>query len=213
MGEIIVKFKSVSEYRKDYKVIAHFYTNEKGDKSRLFADVVRNDSMESPIDAYLIMINPGSCKEIASFKSDGFYINYTVVEAKSDPSQKCVMALMDNCQLKKIRMVNLSDVVCADLKEAIKKMSIDGVASSLFSNQRQIQRNEILQSNAPYIVCWGTDSLLFEFKEQAMKYLSDKRVLGIMVNPDTYAFKHIKPALVVDQEIVVEELAKQIMKG
>ena len=88
-----IKLKSISEYRKEYKVYALF---EGAD--RRFADIVRSGYEEASIDSYIIMINPGSCHK----KSDenpvidtAFYKGFNMVEAVSDPAQKCIMALME----------------------------------------------------------------------------------------------------------------------
>ena len=55
-----VDLLSISEYRKKYKVYALF-EDINGSTYRRFADIVRKNHEEDSIDAYLIMINPGSC--------------------------------------------------------------------------------------------------------------------------------------------------------
>ena len=51
-----IELKPIAEYRREYKVYALFDGTD-----RRFADIVRNQHEEEPIDAYIIMINPGSC--------------------------------------------------------------------------------------------------------------------------------------------------------
>ena len=85
-------YYSAGVYRQKYAVLAKFYDNG---EARLFADVVDRDHVDAPIDAYLIMINPGSCKilgnESSLLKNSNYYKGLDVVEAVSDPAQKCVM--------------------------------------------------------------------------------------------------------------------------
>lgn len=82
-------YHPVGVYRQKYAVLAKFYNNG---NARLFADVVDRDHVDAPIDAYLIMINPGSCKiqenESSLVKNSNYYKGLDVVEAVSDPAQK-----------------------------------------------------------------------------------------------------------------------------
>ena len=56
------------------------------------------------------MINPGSCRKKQKDSTplgNSKYAEMNLVEAVSDPAQKCVMAFMDECKLKKVRILNL----------------------------------------------------------------------------------------------------------
>lgn len=58
------------------------------------------------------MINPGSCRKKQKDSTplgNSKYAEMNLVEAVSDPAQKCVMAFMDECKLKKVRILNLLD--------------------------------------------------------------------------------------------------------
>ena len=59
-------FQKVNVYREKYAVLAKFYPindKNKGD-ARLFADIVDKNDLYASIDAYIIMINPGSCRKL-----------------------------------------------------------------------------------------------------------------------------------------------------
>ncbi len=58
-----MKFNNINELRKTYEVKASFY--KKNDTTfRNYADIIRKGYNEDKIDAYIIMMNPGSCKPI-----------------------------------------------------------------------------------------------------------------------------------------------------
>jgi len=190
------KYHPVSVYRQKYAVLAKFYNNE---DARLFADVVDRNNVDAPIDAYLIMINPGSCKiyenESNLIRNSNYYKELNVVEAVSDPAQKCVMALMDICNLKKIRILNLLDYKKSRYVEALRLFSEENLGKSLFSQEREQQREEIMSENAVIIAAWGTDKRLSAFKEQAFQCLQDEIVIGVKPDPpkEYFDFEYIKP--------------------
>ena len=130
-------YHPVGVYRQKYVVLARFYNNG---NARLFADVVDRDHVDAPIDAYLIMINPGSCKMQGNVsgrvKNSNYYKGLDVVEAVSDPAQKCVMAFMDICNLKKIRILNLVDYRSGNYAEVLSLVSPQNIEMSLFSQKR-----------------------------------------------------------------------------
>lgn len=182
-------YYSVGVYRQKYAVLAKFYDNG---EARLFADVVDRDHVDAPIDAYLIMINPGSCKilgnESSLLKNSNYYKGLDVVEAVSDPAQKCVMAFMDVHNLKKIRILNLLDFKKSNYIEALRLFSKENLRESLFSQEREHQRKEIMSEKAVVIAAWGIDKRLAEFKEQAFQCLSEEIIIGVRPDPQRKYF-------------------------
>ena len=190
------EYHPVGVYRRKYAVLAKFYNNG---EARLFADVVDRDHVDAPIDAYLIMINPGSCKiqenESSLIKNSNYYKELDVVEAVSDPAQKCVMAFMDICNLKKIRILNLMDYKSGNYVKALSSISQQNIEMSLSSQKREEQRKEIMSEKAVVIAAWGTDKRLSAFKEQAFHCLRGDIIIGIRQEPqkEYFDFKYIKP--------------------
>lgn len=204
-------YHPVGVYRQKYVVLARFYNNG---NARLFADVVDRDHVDAPIDAYLIMINPGSCKMQGNVsgrvKNSNYYKGLDVVEAVSDPAQKCVMAFMDICNLKKIRILNLVDYRSGNYAEVLSLVSPQNIEMSLFSQKREEQRKKIMPEKAVVIAAWGTDKRLSAFKKQAFHCLRDDIIIGIRPEPqkEYFDFKYIKPPTKVAQIKQIEELAE-----
>lgn len=205
------EFKRVAEYRENYKVLAKFYDTKNGNMARLFADIVKIDCYEDPIDAYIIMINPGSCRIKEKNKiepnSYDYYRGKDVVEAVSDPAQKCVMAFMDLCNLNKVRILNLIDIKDGNFSNLKKKVEEIKEEMSLFSPQREECRKEIMSEKAVIIAAWGTDKRFSKLKIQALNCLKDKPI-GVPPNviKNDYDYKYIKPPKKDAQIEVIEQL-------
>lgn len=204
-----IELLSISEYRKKYKVYALFeYIN--GSTYRRFADIVRKNHEEDSIDAYLIMINPGSCHKKSDDNpvlSTQFYKGFDVVEAISDPAQKCVMALMDACELNKIRILNLFDLAEGNLDKALKNKCDE--ADSIFSEKRKKERLKYMPSDAICIAAWGMGNQLKCYKKQAYECLGAERIIGVDFNEKDYTCRYIKPRGKDAQMQVIEALAKK----
>lgn len=190
------EYHSVAVYREKYAVLAKFYINKEGQEARLFADVVDRKCLDVPIDAYLIMINPGSCrKKDAPVPVSEYYKNFDVVEAASDPAQKCVMAFMDLCGIKKIRILNLMDYKSGNYDKALKVAVDQSIVESLFSQERAKERKWLMAEKAPIIAAWGTDKRLADLKKQAVECLGYANIIGVKPDKEKadYDFEYIKP--------------------
>lgn len=193
-------FQKVNVYREKYAVLAKFYPindKNKGD-ARLFADIVDKNDLDASIDAYIIMINPGSCRKKQKDPTplgNSKYAEMNLVEAVSDPAQKCVMAFMDECKLKKVRILNLLDYKEGNYEKAMSVMENLGEKASLFSAERTEIRNELMQEDAVIIAAWGTDKRLAKLKIQACNCLKDKKIIGVRPDPEKeyYDYEYIKP--------------------
>lgn len=87
-----MKFNNINELRKTYEVKASFY--KKNDTTfRNYADIIRKGYNEDKIDAYIIMMNPGSCKPIndEDLKNSSSPESAIYIDAKNDRAQKRVM--------------------------------------------------------------------------------------------------------------------------
>ena len=197
-----IELKPIVKYRKEYKVYALFEGTD-----RRFADIVRNGHAEVPIDAYIIMINPGSCHK----KSDEnpvidtiFYKGFDMVEAVSDPAQKCIMALMDACKMNKIRILNLFDYANGDLTEALKHKGV-----SIFDDRRAEDRKRFMPTDAVCVAAWGMDSSLMEYKKMAYECIGGERIIGYPENADKYEYRYIKPRGQEAQKAVISRIAEE----
>lgn len=202
-GELLeIKLLPVKEYREKYKVYALFEGED-----RRFADIVRKGHEEANIDAYIIMINPGSCHK----KSDenpvmdtAFYKGFDMVEAVSDPAQKCIMALMDACNMNKIRILNLFDYANGNLAEALKHKGV-----SIFDYSRAEDRKRYMPTDAVCIAAWGMDSSLMEYKKVAYECIGEERIIGYPENQDKYEYRYIKPRGIEAQRTVISRIAEE----
>lgn len=202
-GELLeIKLLPVKEYREKYKVYALFEGED-----RRFADIVRKGHEEANIDAYIIMINPGSCHK----KSDenpvinfAFYNGFDMVEAVSDPAQKCIMALMDACEMNKIRILNLFDYANGNLAEALKHKGV-----SIFDDSRATDRKRYMPTDAVCIAAWGMDSSLMEYKKVAYECIGEERIIGYPENQDKYEYRYIKPRGIEAQRTVISRIADE----
>ena len=197
-----IELKPISEYRKEYKVYALF---EGAD--RRFADIVRSGYEEASIDSYIIMINPESCHK----KSDenpvidtAFYKGFSMVEAVSDPAQKCIMALMDACNMNKIRILNLFDYANGNLTEALKHKGV-----SIFDDSRAEDRKRYMPTDAVCIAAWGMDPALMDYKKMAYECIGGARIIGYPENSDKYEYRYIKPRGQEAQKAVISRITDE----
>lgn len=216
-----IKLESKGFYENIFSVYAYFeYSSDKKIKFRRFADIVRNDHKEDAIDAYLIMINPGSCSEKSSdnpVKDVKFYRDYKgIVEANCDMAQKCVMALMKECGMNKIRILNLSDYANGNLKEALEKKEY--FEKNIFSDENDKKRREYMPTEAVCIAAWGTNKALRKYKEKAYNKLvsivGEGNIIGFQEKDDkqNYSYRYIKPRRKEEQERVIEKIATKYLE-
>lgn len=199
-----IELKPIAEYRKEYSVYALFEGED-----RRFADIVRKEHAEDSIDAYIIMINPGSChkeSEVNPVIDTAFYKGFNMVEAVSDPAQKCVMALMDVCKMNKIRILNLFDYANGNLAEALEHKGI-----SIFDDRRAADRRRYMPTDAVCIAAWGIDSTLLEYKKMAYECLGGERIIGYPKNEDKYEYRYIKPRGQKEQKLVISKIADEYL--
>lgn len=200
-----IEIKPVAEYRARYNIYALF----KGEE-RKFADIVRKGFEENSIDAYIVMINPGSCHKKSDdnpLKDSAFYQDFDMVEAISDPAQKCVMSLMDACEMNKIRILNLFDYVNGNLERALARKGV-----SIFDVRRVEERKKYMPTDAVCIAAWGLNPDLYEYKKQAYQCIGEDRIIGYPANEELYEYYYIKP-LVKDKQIeVIKRLAEKYLE-
>lgn len=207
-----VELLPIAKNRKRYFVYAYFENNN-GVKYRRFADIVRNGHVEDDIDAYIIMINPGSCHEKSNenpIKNTLFYKEFEMVETVSDMAQKCVMSLMDVCKMNKIRILNLTDYVGGNFDKVLKDK--DKWGESVFSEQRTSELERYMPTKAVCIASWGTNDKLRDIKEVAYNRLGAERIIGYVDDKNKFSYRYIKPRGIEKQKEVITAIAKEYYK-
>ena len=206
-----MKFNNINELRKTYEVKASFY--KKDDVTfRNYADIIRKDYNEDKIDAYIVMMNPGSCKPIndEDFKNSSSPESAIYIDVKNDRAQKRVMQLMDNTDFNKVRILNLFDCKEPKSSKAAQMANEDyGFPISIFSYTRKNELNNLTKDDAPYIVAYGLNGLT-EFKKLALEFLVDKKIYGIKKNNDDLLYYYLSPFKEIDAQKIINEIVSQI---
>ena len=206
-----MEFNNINELRKTYEVKASFY--KKNDVTfRNYADIIRKGYKEDKIDAYIIMMNPGSCKPIndedlknSSSPESAIYIN-----VKNDRAQKRVMQLMDNTNFNKVRILNLFDCKEPKSSKAVQMANEDyGFPINIFSHARKDELNKLTKDNVPYIVAYGLNGLV-DFKKLALEFLADKKVYGIKKDNNDLLYYYLSPFKEIDAQKIITEIVSQI---
>ena len=182
------RFKTLKEVNELYEVEASFYFRSVSGEKKLFrryADVTLKNRKLEKIDAYFVLMNPGSCKpkdgEEIVFSSDSDCPSDAImIEAKSDPTMKRMMQIMDAVGYEKIRIFNLADYCDPhpDKLEEFLKLDPD-FKVCIFDEQRREELSKLTCDEAPYIIAWGvTTKLMPDYKKKAMEFLKDKTICG-----------------------------------
>ena len=188
-----MKFNKNDELWKTYEVKASFY--KKNDVTfRNYADIIRKGYKEDKIDAYIIMMNPGSCKPANKIEDSAMSPETAIyINASDDPAQRKVMQIMDNTNFNKVRILNLFDCKEPDSNKAAQMASENyGFPISIFSYERRDELNKLTKDNVPYIVAYGLNGLV-DFKKLALEFLTDKKVYGIKKDNNELLYYYLSP--------------------
>ena len=188
-----MKFNKNDELRKTYEVKASFY--KKNDVTfRNYADIIRKGYNEDKIDAYIIMMNPGSCKPANKIEDSAISPETSVyIPASDDPAQRRVMQIMDNIAFDKVRILNLFDCKEPDSNKAAQMASENyGFPISIFSHERRDELNKLTKDDAPYIVAYTVTGLV-EYKKLALEFLADKKVYGVKKDNNDLSYYYLSP--------------------
>ena len=204
-------FNNINELRKTYEVKASFY--KKNDVTfRNYADIIRKGYKEDKIDAYIIMMNPGSCKPIndEDLKNSSSPESAIYIDVKNDRAQKRVMQLMDNTNFNKVRILNLFDCKEPKSSKAAQMANEDyGFPINIFPHARKDELNKLTKDNVPYIVAYGLNGLV-DFKKLALEFLADKKVYGIKKDNNDLLYYYLSPFKEIDAQKIITEIVSQI---
>lgn len=188
-----MKFNNINDLRKTYEVKASFY--KKNDVTfRNYADIIRKGYKEDKIDAYIIMMNPGSCKPVNKIEDSAMSPETAIyINASDDKAQRRVMQIMDNTNFNKVRILNLFDCKEPDSNKAAQMASENyGFPISIFSHERRDELNKFTKDDAPYIVAYTVTGLV-EYKKLALKFLVDKKVYGVKKDNNDLLYYYLSP--------------------
>lgn len=206
-----MKFNNINELRKTYEVKASFY--KKNDVTfRNYADIIRKGYKKDKIDAYIIMMNLGSCKPIndEDLKNSSSPESAIYIDVKNDRAQKRVMQLMDNTNFNKVRILNLFDCKEPKSSKAAQMANEDyGFPINIFSLARKDELNKLTKDNAPYIVAYGLNGLV-DFKKLALEFLADKKIYGIKKDNNDLLYYYLSPFKEIDAQKIITEIVFQI---
>ena len=211
-----MKYICKRELDKLYEVKASFYRRQINGKNivcRRAADIMKRGCESEVIDAYFIMMNPGSCKlkdenKIAENENE----EMEFIDAKSDATMARVMNIMEELGWKYVRMLNLSDFVDGNSQTATKRVAgftddeFDG--HSIFSKARRSELLELTKIDALYIKAWGCSKSINYYAPYALEFLEGKQSVG--AKNGELNFLHIKPPMVKQQVEIADKLISQI---
>lgn len=208
--------RKANELKRDYSVFASFYTiiiEDVGEYiCRNVCDIRRKDTCfeKNVLDAYFIMMNPGSCHTI-----NGEYIidktrksdSLEMIECNPDPAQYQIMKLMDNKGWNYVRILNLSDIIMGDSSQfrvLLKNISTD--SHSVFSNSRQEELDELINENARIVAAWSCSKEIKNLAILCKERLKDRVFYGISFDKEKIYYKYIKPQLQTQRVQILKDL-------
>lgn len=209
-------FRKADKLKKDYSVFGSFYKMKGNDEQiyRNVCDIKNNEilNQDHKLDAYIIMLNPGSCHpEDKSYSIPEFkewnQIEINLVKCCPDQAQYQVMRLMDNRRWKFVRILNLSDIRNGNIEKFEDIFS--NMASnqhSLFDDSRDDERAKLMSQDAIIIASWTKQKIIKDLAILCKKELKDKEISGIPFDKAKISYKYIKPYIYDQQIKVLEEL-------
>jgi len=191
----------------DFKITGLFYSIS-GIKCRKYLDIVRIDSLIEEPDLMVIMMNPGSSSPV-----DGIDDNSNEAVANPDKTQDQIMSLMNNCDFKFVRVLNLSDIREAKSKvlyKLIKEESIKNIPHSIFNSKRKADLIKLFNSSVPVVLGWGVDSALKKLALNALQKIKYQQIYGWKIEGCDFGYYHPLPPIHQKQKEWLEKVSKQI---
>jgi Protein of unknown function (DUF1643) len=196
--------------KRDFKVTGYFY-NQGDNGYRKYLDIRKDNSMSTQPDIMIIMMNPGSSKHTddkeQSYNSE--------VDAEPDFTQYRIMDVMDNCDYKYARVLNLSDLRIIKSSDLYKNPDyLKSKTHSIFCKERRLELDKLFIPDVPVIVGWGVSKKLEPFRNLAWEYLAGRKVIGKRKNGSENCFYH--PLRRINSKIQeiswVDEISAQIQE-
>jgi hypothetical protein len=218
--QAMVRFIPAAELKEQFGVFGHFYTvrvtPQKQVDCRSVLEIVLqgqipadlNDISGQKPDAVFIMMNPGSSQPLVEVHNSVSAaeiqtLAVSLVPTKPDTTQYQVMRLMHYCGWRHVRVLNLSDLRCAQSVEFFKQFqhleeSFGFDAHSVFSTRRNVELAGKLARppEAPVVFAWGLSPSLEPLIERCLAQLgSNLHTLGLEKEGAPGKYLHPLPTL------------------
>lgn len=230
----MIRFIPARDLKTQFGVFGHFYSVQiaphKIVECRSVLELVAFDDLPRQTDeisgrrpdAVFIMMNPGSSRPLVEvnnhLKASAIQkLTVSLVPTKPDTTQYQVMRIMHYCGWRHVRVLNLSDLRCAQSGLFVRQFagleqgfSFD--AHSLFSDRRTAELAVKLTQHAsvPVVRAWGVSPHLEPLIERCLSKLTRcKDVRGLLKEGTTNKFLHPLPSLQSQQMLWVQRMVEQ----
>jgi hypothetical protein len=173
-------------------------------------------------DAIFVMMNPGSSQPLVDvdyrLKAEQIgELAISLVPTKPDTTQYQVMRVMECCQLRHVRVLNLSDLRCTKSPlfiQQFKRLEAEQAydAHSLFSARRgsELERQVTKYRHTPVVRAWGVSPHLDPLIERCEKSLAKMPIrYGLLKEGTDNKYLHPLPSLQSQQLMWVDRMVAQ----
>ena len=205
-----------------------YFYNKDGFQFRKFLDIKRRcdtTNKDVPIeknDLSVVMMNPGSSRPRDVDENTCTDYLDKFVEAHPDATQYQIMRVMENCGYNYAKIVNLSDIRCADSDDFFRMLANElvNIDHSIFSEANRHHLKTNLNSQSLFILAWGVDIKLRGLAQQALGVLNSTdfwgeslKKIGIPHTKEVYAYYHPLPPNYNEQVEWVKKITAKIVGG
>lgn len=191
----------------EYTYYGLFYTkvsNGTEKKCRKYLDIKKLNTKVSSPQLMVIMMNPGASTPCKDFNDQD-----EAVETTPDKTQGQIVAVMKECSLEYVRIVNLSDL--REPKSKIFYKNIDP-QDSIFSPSNKADFDEIFIKFVPVLIACGVHDSLDSLVKQAITVIGDAKIIGVKKKNCINKYYHAKPWSNAQKLLWVNDAAEQIKK-
>ncbi len=175
----------------DFTITGYFYNIENYEFRKYLNIKRKNSKIEEP-DLMVIMMNPGSSKQMPDFID----IFDKEVPTIPDNTQSQIMKVMNNANFQYARVLNLSDLREAKSPIFIKKIDElrqKKIAHSIFDDSRNADFKRLFVSSIPVICAWGVNPKLLPLAQKAFKKIKNEKLIGTSKAGVPFAYYHPLP--------------------
>ena len=230
----MIRFIPAEELKNRYDVFGHFYSVEfsrnKFVECRSVLEIIEQAQTPDKMsvlskrkpDAVFIMMNPGSSRPLVDVKNriaaDELHeLPISLVPTKPDTTQYQVMRLMDHCEWRHVRVLNLSDLRCTKSGEFFKQFKgLEAEAAfdshSVFPIRRKNELALKMTSDKTIaVICaWGVSAELDPLIERCTSRITNnKTIKGLLKAGTTNKFLHPLPSLQTQKMAWVDRMVEQ----
>lgn len=230
-------FIPATDLKRKYDVFGHFYSvvvsQRRIVECRSVLELVEKPhspkeasvlSKRKP-DAVFVMMNPGSSRPLVEVNNriaaDEIHeLPITLVPTKPDTTQYQVMRLMQHCEWRHVRVLNLSDLRCSKSGEFFKQFRALEDASfdshSIFSDRRksELALKLTTDKSIPVIVAWGVSDKLDPLIERCKaRIIRNRTIRRLLKDGTTNKYLHPLPSLQKQKVLWVKRMVARDIGG